>query len=67
MGCDGKFSAHALPPNASIAINAAQTVLRIPPSNAAATFTPRTQFRAAITQFRAAITTVSRSDNYSFA
>ena len=29
MGCDGKLSARALPPNASIAINAARTVLRI--------------------------------------
>ena len=35
MGCDGKVSANALPPNASIAINAAQIVLRITSSNAA--------------------------------
>jgi len=35
MGCDGKVSANALPPNVSIAINAAQIVLRITSSNAA--------------------------------
>jgi hypothetical protein len=35
MGCDGNVSANALPPNASIAINAAQIDLRITISNAA--------------------------------
>jgi hypothetical protein len=38
MGCDGKFSASALPPDIKSPINAAQTVLRIAPSNTAASF-----------------------------
>src|SRR5260370_33983048 len=39
MGCDGKFSARALP-KASSAVNAARTALRITPSDADAPFAP---------------------------
>jgi hypothetical protein len=38
MGCDGKFSAGALPPDIKRPISAAQTVVRITPSNPAAPF-----------------------------
>jgi hypothetical protein len=37
MGCDGKLSASALPPNESSAVNAAKTVFRIIPSDSAHT------------------------------
>jgi hypothetical protein len=37
MGCDGKLSATALPPNDMSAINADRTVFRITPSDSART------------------------------